>query len=53
MNVLEDCVRFFVWAPWILFNFHLTKSKDIQSGALLKVSTSFPFMEKICLDIQK
>ena len=40
MNVLEDCVMFFGQI------FILSKSKGIQSGALLKMLISFPALEK-------
>ena len=52
MNVLEDYIIFLVWAAWVLI-FILSKNKGFQSGALLKMPTSFPSMEEFCLDIQK
>ena len=45
MNVLEDWIIFLVWAAWVLI-FILIKSKGFQSGALLKIPTSFSFMEE-------
>ena len=51
MNVLEDYIIFLVWAAWVLI-FILSKNKGFQSGALLKMTISFPSMEEFCLDIQ-
>ena len=31
----------------------LRKNKGFQSGALLRMSTSSPYMEELCLDFQK
>ena len=54
MNALEGCITVFVWAACFFFLiFILSKSKGIQSGALLKMPTSIPSMEKFSLDIQK
>ena len=52
MNVLEDCIIFLVWAACVLFSFYF-KQKQIQSGALMKMPTSFHSMEEVCLDVLK
>ena len=45
MNVLEDCIIFFVWAAEILFNLYRErKKKRFQSGAFLKIPPSYLFM---------
>ena len=51
-NVLKDYIIFFVWTVWVLI-FILSKNQGFQSGALLKMPTSFTSKEEFCLDIQK
>ena len=54
MNVLEDCIVFLIWQPKVSSIFILSKNKDLQSGALLKMPASLsPSMEEFGGDIQK
>ena len=49
MNMLEECIVFFIWAAWIL-NFILCKKKSFQSEILLETSSSSPSRKKFGLD---
>ena len=53
MNVLEDCIIFFIWAVGVLFNFHYKQKQRFSVRALLRMPPSSPSMVEFSLDIQK
>ena len=53
MNMLENITLYSLFEqPEFCLNFILSKNKDFQSGALLKMPPSSPSMGKICQDIK-